>query len=144
MDNFKFDFFKNEFQAFWSVRFKFHFQNLTKKFSTRFFSLYRGILELKNDTGILRKNGSFSNKTCCGLTALILKTKIYFCHYNFVNKQINQKFLVSFFRVGCSQYVQPKIFQKMFAVLEMELQIYVHLLKMSQYNVTPFKNKIYR
>ena len=102
----------------------------------RFFSLYRGILEPKNDTGILRKNGSFSNKTCCGLTALFLKTKIYFCRYNFVNKQINQKFLVSFFRVDYSQYVQPKIFQKMFAVLEMELQIYVHLLKMSQYKVT--------
>ena len=59
-------------------------------FSTRFFPMYRGILELKNDTSILRKNGSFSNKTCCGLTALFLKTKIYFCRCNFVNKQINK------------------------------------------------------
>ena len=29
MQNFKFDFLKNEFQADWGVRFKFHFQNLT-------------------------------------------------------------------------------------------------------------------
>ena len=45
---------------------------------------------LKNDTSILRKNDWFSNKTCCCLTALFLKTKIYFCHCNFVNKQINK------------------------------------------------------
>ena len=31
----------------------------------------RGILELKNDTSILRKNGLFLNKTCCGLAALL-------------------------------------------------------------------------
>ena len=60
-------------------------------FSTGFFTMYRGILELKNDTCIFRKNGSFSNKTCCDLTALFLKTKIYFCRCNFVNKQTNKK-----------------------------------------------------
>ena len=59
-------------------------------FSTGFFPMYRGILELKSDNSILRKNSSFSNKTCCGLTALFLKTKIYFWRYNFVNKQINE------------------------------------------------------
>ena len=29
MQNFKFDFLENEFRTGWSVRFKFHFQNLT-------------------------------------------------------------------------------------------------------------------
>ena len=32
-------------------------------FSTGIFPMYRGILELKIDTSILRKNGSFSNMT---------------------------------------------------------------------------------
>ena len=106
-------------------------------FSTEFFSLYSGILELKNNTSILCKNGSFTNKMCCGLTALFIKTKIYFCHCNFANKQTNkQKFLVSFFRIDCSQQVEPKIFQKMFVVLEMEPQIRGHLLKMSLYNMS--------
>ena len=59
-------------------------------FSTGFFLMYRGILELKNDTSILCKNGLFSNKTCCCLTALFLKTKIYSDRCNFVNKQINK------------------------------------------------------
>ena len=59
-------------------------------FSTGSFPMYRGILELKNDTKVLRKNNSFSNKTCCNLTALFLKLKVYFCHCNFVNKQINK------------------------------------------------------
>ena len=57
--------------------------------------MYRGIVELKNDTSIIRKNGSFVNKTCYALTALFVKTKMYFCHCNSGNKQ---KFLVSFFR----------------------------------------------
>ena len=39
---------------------------------------------------ILRKNGSFSNKTCCTLTALFVETKIYFCRCNFGNKQTNK------------------------------------------------------
>ena len=51
-----------------------------------FISLYRGVSELKNDTSILRKNGLYANKRCCDLTALFLKTKIYFCHYSFANK----------------------------------------------------------
>ena len=77
-----------------------------------------------HDCSILPKNGSFSNKTCCGLTALFLKTKIYFCHCNFVNKQ-KKKFLLSFFCIDCSsQYVEPKIFQKMFVALERELQVH--------------------
>ena len=54
-------------------------------FLTGFFPTYRGILELKRDTSILRKYDSFSNKVCCGLTALFLETKIYFCRCNFVN-----------------------------------------------------------
>ena len=52
--------------------------------------MYRGISEQKNGTSILHKNGSFSNKTCCSLTALFLKIKIYFCLCNFVNKQLNK------------------------------------------------------
>ena len=59
-------------------------------FSTFFlffsFSVYRGMLELKNDTSILRKNGWFGNKTCCSLTALFVKTEIDFCCCNFGNK----------------------------------------------------------
>ena len=101
-------------------------------FSTEFFSMYRVILELKNDTSVLRKNGSFANKTYCGLTALFLKKKIYFCRCNFANKQ---KFLVSFFRIDCSQLVEPKIFLKMFVVLEMEPQTNGHPQKMSLYNM---------
>ena len=52
-----------------------------------------------------------------------------FCRFNFINEQMKQKFLVSFFCIDCSQYVEPKIFQRMFVVLEMQLQIYGHLLK---------------
>ena len=59
-------------------------------FSTGFFPMCRRVLELKNDTSILCKNGSFSNKTCCSLTALFLKMKNHFCCCNFVNKQINK------------------------------------------------------
>ena len=44
-------------------------------FSNEFFSVYRGILELKNDTTILRKNDSFANKMCCSLTVLIVKNE---------------------------------------------------------------------
>ena len=51
--------------------------------------MYRGILELKNDTSTLRKNGSFANKICRALTALFVETKFYFCRRNFGNKQIN-------------------------------------------------------
>ena len=75
--NFKLDFLKKEFWANFGVPFKFYFRNF-HNFSKEFFSLYRAILEFKNNAGILRKNGLFENKTCCGLTALFLKTKIYF------------------------------------------------------------------
>ena len=51
--------------------------------------MYRGILKLKN-ASILLKNASFANKTCCGLTALFVKTKIYFCRCYFANKQIKE------------------------------------------------------
>ena len=49
--------------------FQLHFQNLTSFFHRIFFSIYRGILELKRDSSILRKNDLFANNTCCGLTA---------------------------------------------------------------------------
>ena len=39
--------------------------------------MYRGIIELKNDTSILWKSGLFANNTCCGLSALLIKTKIF-------------------------------------------------------------------
>ena len=56
----------------------------------------REILELQNDTTILRKNGSFGNKACFSLTALFVKTKIYFYRCKFAQIQI-QKLLVSLF-----------------------------------------------
>ena len=52
--------------------------------------MYRGVLELKNDTRILRENGSFTNKACCGLTALFVKREICLSRCNFANKQINK------------------------------------------------------
>ena len=52
-----------------------------------YFSVYREILELKDDTSILRKNGSLAITTCCALTAVFVKRKIYFCHCNFGNKK---------------------------------------------------------
>ena len=82
--------------------------------------MYKEILELKNCTSILSKNGSFANKTCCTFNALFLKTEFYFCRCDFRDKEIKQKFLVSSFRIDCIQKVEPKIFQRMFAVLEME------------------------
>ena len=111
LQNFKYDFFENGFLVDWCVRFKFHFQNL-KNFSTRFFTMYRGILELKNNTRILRKkNDSFANRTICGLTALFVKIKIYFCRCNFVNKQINKNFLLShrLYSIGRPQNITENI-----------------------------------
>ena len=52
----------------------------------RFFLIYRGILELKNNTSIWRKNSSFAHKTCCDLTTLFVKQKFSFCRCNFANK----------------------------------------------------------
>ena len=81
-------------------------------FSTGYFPMYRGILELKNDTNILRKNGSFSNKTCCGLAALFLKTKIYFCRCNFVNKQTHKNSYYRFLILTAFNMWSPKYFRK--------------------------------
>ena len=50
----------------------------------------RGILELKSDTRILQTDALFRNKTCYFLSALFAKAKIYFCRYNFGNKQLNK------------------------------------------------------
>ena len=64
--------------------------------------MYRKILDLKKDISTLRKNGSFRNKTCCGLTLLFVKTNIYVCRCSFGNKQI-KKILLLFFHIDCSQ-----------------------------------------
>ena len=40
------------------------------------------------------------------------------------------------FQDGCIRYLEPKVSQEMFVVLEMELQIYGHLLKMLLCNMT--------
>ena len=53
--------------------------------------MYRGILELKNDTSILCKNDSFASKVCCGLIALFVYRS------NFLNKQINKPSWYRFF-----------------------------------------------
>ena len=54
------------------------------------FSTFRGILELKNETNILRKNSPFANKKCYGMTVPLVETKIYFFLCNFANKQIKK------------------------------------------------------
>ena len=48
------------------------------------------MLELKKEISILHKIASFANKTCSGLTAPFVKTKIYFCCCNFPSKLINK------------------------------------------------------
>ena len=100
MESLKFDFL-NKFWASWGVRFNSISRTLAKN-SGVYFTKYKGILELKSDTRISRKNGWFVSKTCCGLTALFVKTKIYFCCWNFVNKKIN-KIPSIVFCVGCGQ-----------------------------------------
>ena len=99
-----------------------------RSFFKRLFSMYRGIFELKNDISIFCKNGSFANKTCCGLTVLFIKTKINFFRYNFTNKQINKN-------SQHHSFVQT-VFHKVSVVLEMEPQINGKLLKTFLYNVT--------
>ena len=49
-------------------------------FSTGFFPMYRGILELKNHTSILCKNGSLLNKTCCRLGWTVSKNIFFFAY----------------------------------------------------------------
>ena len=41
--------------------------------------MYRGILELKNDTSILRKIERWQIRRVAPLTAMFVKTKVYFC-----------------------------------------------------------------
>ena len=83
-------------------------------FSTGFCSIYRGILELKSNDSSLLKNGSFPNKTCCFLTALFVKTKIYFCRCNFGNKQINKNSQYRFFVQTVFNRQNPKYSRKCF------------------------------
>ena len=66
MQNFKFDSSKTNFRLT-GVYVLSSISKILHNFSTGFFPMYRGILELKNDTSILHKNGLFSDKTCCGL-----------------------------------------------------------------------------
>ena len=95
MQNFKFDFLENKFWP--GVYVLSSISRFLHGFATGFFSMYRGMLELKNDTSISRKNGGFLNKTRCDLTALLVKTKIYFCRCKFANKQVNKNSEYRFF-----------------------------------------------
>ena len=81
-------------------------------FSTGFFSMYRGMLELKNNTNILFKNGPFANKTCCALTVLFAKMKIYFCCCNFGNKinEINRSLNFFFVRKTNGVIIVPSLY----------------------------------
>ena len=87
MQNFKFDYSKTNFRPT-GVYISSSISRTLHKFSMGFFSMYRGVLGLKSYTSILRKNGSFTYKTCCSLTALFVKTKINFLRCNFGNNQI--------------------------------------------------------
>ena len=93
MQSFKFEFLENQNWTDWGVSFIYVYVSISRtlhNFSKGFFSMYRGILELKNDASNLRKNGLFANKTRCVLTALFVKAKFYFFRCNFGNKQINK------------------------------------------------------
>ena len=52
--------------------------------------MYKGMLKPKKDASILRKNGSFANKTRCCMNALFVKTTIDISRCNIANKQINK------------------------------------------------------
>ena len=52
--------------------------------------MYKGMLKPKKDASILRKNGSFANKTRCCMNALFVKTTIDISRRNIANKQINK------------------------------------------------------
>ena len=112
MQNFKFDFLKKKKFRPTGVYVLSSISKFLYNFSTGFFPIYRGVLELKNSTSVLRKNGLFSNKTCCSLTGLFLKTKIYFCRCNFVNKQINKNSWHCFFVLTVVNMQSPKYFRK--------------------------------
>ena len=108
-------------------------------FSTGFLSICTGILELESVSKSFETLQCFSKFFLSpqekSLTALFVKTKIYFCCFNIENKHISKNPLNHFFSIDCSQKVKSKIFQKMFAVLKMELQINEHLLKMPLYKM---------
>ena len=53
-----------------------------------------------------------------------------------ISKQ--KKFLVSYFLIGCSQELEPKIIQKKLPALEMKPQINENLLKMFLHNITNY------
>ena len=89
MQNSKFDFLENEFSGDW-VYILGSISRTLDNFFTALFWKYGWILELKSDTSILLENGSFVYKTCFGLAALFVKSKIYFYRCNFAKKQINK------------------------------------------------------
>ena len=72
MQNLKFGLFENNFFGPAEVYGLVSISRALHIFSTELFSMYRGILELKNDTSILRISDSFTNKTGSGLTALFV------------------------------------------------------------------------
>ena len=71
--------------------------------------MYRGIIELKNETSILCKSGLFANNTCCSLTALLIKTKIYFCCCSFAN---NRAYFRKKKRLGIRRFIKKCPFWK--------------------------------
>ena len=119
MQNFNFVFVENEFwptgvYVLSSISITLH------NFCPRFFSMYRGVIKLKNDTSILPKNGSFAKKTCCSLIVLFVKTKIYFfCCNNFANKQMSKSssyfFLYRLWEIGRTQNIPEN-----FAILQIK------------------------
>ena len=102
MQNFDFDFLENEF---WQtgVYVLSSVSRTLHNFSKGLFSMYRGILELKSDTSILHKNGSFANMIRCRLTALLVKTKIYI----FFN---NQQHEIKINRFLCVKQIKSSFF----------------------------------
>ena len=108
MQNFKLDFLGMNFRStrvyvLSSISRTLHY------FSTGFFSVYRGMLGLQNDTRILHKNVSFKSKMLQGSAALFIKMKIYFFCCNLVNNQINSTsqylFLFELYAIGRAQNI---------------------------------------
>ena len=62
-----------------------------RNFSTEFFSMYRGILELKTILAFYAKI-ALSQKNVWRLDCTIFKTKNYFCRSSFGNKQIKKNY----------------------------------------------------
>ena len=95
MQNIKFDFLENKISAT-GVYVLSSILRTSHNFIKGFFSKYRGILKLKNNAIILRKNGSFTNKTCCQKQAFT---------FVFGTSQINKQTQISsiFFYINCSK-----------------------------------------